>query len=292
MTPESRYLLDIAERNAAALVAVDPNITAVLLIGSVARGEADRYSDIDCAVYYREPVAASRFEALRDAALATGGGMHGRGDAESGFVLYAYADGVRCDFAHTTVANWHRDVAAVLERYEADSPYQKVLGGVLEGLPLYGEEVCRQLKEAARAYPDGLAKAMVEAHLRFWPPSVMRYMMAQRGDDLWLRESLLAALNAVIGMLLGVNRVYHWGEIKRQDAFLDRLAVAPPDLRARVRRVPCLPPGDAINEVAALLEETLGLVEAHLPDADVAAARARLGRTLEPWEVPGFDAVS
>ncbi|HVK05511.1 MAG TPA: hypothetical protein VM490_18700, partial [Armatimonadaceae bacterium] len=205
---------------------------------------------------------------------------------------YAYADGVRCDFAHTTVANWNRDVAAVLERYEADSPYQKVLGGVLEGLPLYGEEVCRQLKEAARAYPDGLAKAMVEAHLRFWPPSVMRYMMAQRGDDLWLRESLLAALNAVIGMLLGVNRVYHWGEIKRQDAFLDRLAVAPPDLRARVRRVPCLPSGDAINEVAALLEETLGLVEAHLPDADVAAARARLGRTLEPWEVPGFDADS
>jgi hypothetical protein len=284
MTPESRYLLDIAERNAARLAA-DPNVVAILLMGSVARGESDRFSDIDCAVYYRETITEEAFDAIIRRTKDTGGGIHG-GDWENGIAVYEYVDGVRCDFAHTTLAQWEKDVAPVLEQYEVDSPYQKVLSGVLEGVPLYGEEIIATLKQKAAAYPDELAKAMIEKHLRFYPSAIMEHMQAGRGDLLWLYETLADSQKNLLGILMGLNRQYHWGEYKRVDRLASELLITPPDLAARLRRVFTTPPVDAVHEMTSLAEETLTLVEQHRPDIDVTTGRNRLRFPLTSWTMP------
>jgi hypothetical protein len=283
MTPESTYLLKIARRNAET-IARDPNVAAILVMGSVARGEADRVSDIDSAVYYREPPTEADFTRIRDAAIATGGGLHG-GSHETGFAVYTYTDGgVRCDFAHSSLGQWEQDVAAVLERFEADSPMQKVLGGVLEGVPLYGDDVIATLKAKA-AYPDGLRTTMVEKHLGFWPTDLMRRMIADRGDLLWLNEVLVEAQKNVLGMLMGLNRVYHWGEYKRLNALASGLSIAPEQFADRLRVAQQAAPEDAITQIGALADGTLALVEKHLPNVDVATARNRLHRPLPPWEI-------
>jgi hypothetical protein len=283
MTFESAYLLKIAQRNAAT-IARDPNVAAVLVMGSVARGDADRFSDIDTAVYYHEPPTEADFTRIRDVAVATGGGLHG-GSHERGFAVYAYADGgVRCDFAHASLGQWERDVAAVLERFEADSPMQKVLGGVLEGTPLYGDAVIMDLKAKA-AYPEGLRTAMVEKHLGFWPTELMRRMIADRGDLLWLNEVLVEAQKNVLGMLMGLNRLYHWGEYKRLDALASGLPIAPERFADRLRAAQRAAPEAAIDAIGEIADETLTLVERHLPAVEVATARNRLHRPLAPWEV-------
>jgi len=51
---------------------------------------------------------------------------------------------------------------------------------VLEGAPLYGDDVIATLKAKA-AYPDGLRQAMVEKHLGLWPTELIRRMIADRG---------------------------------------------------------------------------------------------------------------
>ena len=43
----------IAKRNAAAYLAI-PKVRAIGVAGSVARGQADAYSDIDMSIYYEE----------------------------------------------------------------------------------------------------------------------------------------------------------------------------------------------------------------------------------------------
>jgi predicted nucleotidyltransferase len=283
MTPESRYLRTIAERNAARL-ASDPNVLAILLMGSVARGESDRISDIDCAVYYQEIPDEDAYNEILRRATESGGGVHG-GDRENGIAVYEYVDGVRCDFAHSTLALWEKDVSPVLEHFEADSPYQKVLGGVLEGIPLYGDEVIATLKEKA-AYPDGLARAMIEKHLLFFPTAIMEKMQAERGDLLWLHESLVESQKNVLGVLMGLNRHYHWGEYKRVDRLAAELAIAPAGLAARLRRIFTTSPVDAVREMGFLADETLTLVETHFPDIDLTAARKRLHFPLPPWQMP------
>jgi hypothetical protein len=283
MTPESEYLLKIARRNAE-MIAHDPNVAAILLMGSVARGEADRYSDIDTAVYYHEAPTEEQFDHIRDDAVAAGGALIG-GSPETGFAVYQYdAGGVRCDFAHASLGQWEQDVAAVLERFEADSPLQKVLGGVVEGIPLFGDAIIARLKVKA-AYPDGLRKAMVERHLTFWPTELMRRMMADRGDRLWLTEALVEAQKNILGILMGLNRIYHWGEYKRLDALISRLPIAPQRFAARLRQAQQSEPEAAIDAIGALAAETLSLAARHLPSIDVTVARKRLDRPLTPWEV-------
>jgi hypothetical protein len=283
MTPESAYLLKIAQRNAAT-IAHDPNVAAILVMGSVARGDADRFSDIDSAIYYHEPPTEADFVRIRDAAGGTGGGLHG-GSHETGFAVYTYTDGgVRCDFAHSSLSQWERDVAAVLERFEADSPMQKVLGGVLEGLPLYGDAVIATLKAKA-AYPDELRIAMVEKHLGFWPTELMRRMIADRGDLLWLSEVLVDAQKNVLGILMGLNRLYHWGEYKRLHALASGLSIAPERFADRLRAAQRAAPEAAIDVIGDLADETLTLVEERLPAVDVATARNRLHRPLAPWQM-------
>jgi hypothetical protein len=282
MTPESEYLLKIARRNAEA-IAGDPNVAAILLMGSVARGESDRYSDIDTAIYYYDAPTEEQFNQIHDAAVAAGGGLIG-GAPEKGFAVYQFvAGGVRCDFAHASLAQWDRDVAAVLERFEADSPMQKVLGGVVEGIPLFGETLIADLKAKA-AYPDGLVKAMVERHLGFWPTALVRRMIADRGDLLWLTETLVEAQKNILGILMGLNRIYHWGEYKRLDTLASSLAIAPERFAQRLRQVQRAAPEGAIDGIDALADETLTLVERHLPAVDITTARKRLHRPLEPWD--------
>jgi hypothetical protein len=283
MTHESRHLRSIAERNAARL-ARDPNVLAVLLMGSVARGESDRISDIDCAVYYREIPDEDAYNEILRRATESGGGIHG-GDRENGIAVYEFVDGVRCDFAHATLALWEKDVSPVLERFEADAPYQKVLGGVVEGIPLYGGAVIATLKEKA-VYPDGLAKAMIEKHLAFYPLSIMEKMQAGRGDLLWLYESLVESQKNVLGVLMGLNRKYHWGEYKRVHRLAAELTIAPANLAARLRRVFTALPVDAAHEMGLLADETLALVATHFPDIDLTAARKRLHFPLTSWQMP------
>jgi predicted nucleotidyltransferase len=51
MKEASEQRLALARRNAAAYLAI-PKVKAIGIAGSVARGEADEYSDIDMSIYY------------------------------------------------------------------------------------------------------------------------------------------------------------------------------------------------------------------------------------------------
>ena len=72
----------LAKRNAAHF-AQNTAVNGILLVGSVARGTADSYSDIDCSIYYETPPDQAAFTAICERALASGGGVYG-GTAEAG----------------------------------------------------------------------------------------------------------------------------------------------------------------------------------------------------------------
>jgi predicted nucleotidyltransferase len=54
MNQDSQWRLALAERIAAAYIE-NPKAAVVMIAGSVGRGVADRYSDIEIDVYYTEP---------------------------------------------------------------------------------------------------------------------------------------------------------------------------------------------------------------------------------------------
>jgi predicted nucleotidyltransferase len=279
MTEASRRRLELAQ-NMAAFHAKDPRLQAMLVAGSVARGEADDISDIDMCLYYSELPTEAEIRALREQ---VGGGdyLFIFGDVTEGGLVVSYnIEGIKHDFVYVTVERWERDMAEVLEQHRADTPLQKALSGVLDAIPLYGEARIAPWKVKAAQYPVALAEAMVTQHLKFTPLWVVRDMAAARGDLLWLYQLLAEAESNILGVLMGLNRRYHWGEYKRMDALIEILTIAPENLAARLKRILRTEPGEAVRELDALIEETFALVETYLPQADTTAAKQRYRRLL------------
>src|SRR5690348_15704004 len=136
-TEASAYLLRLARRVAAPYIGW-PQTRAVLVMGSAAEGVSDFFSDLDMAIYYDALPIEEQLTAAREA---HGGAVKwGMGEREQGALLESYVvSGVECQFAHTTVTAWERDMDRVLVELDVTSPLQKALEGILQGIPLHGE---------------------------------------------------------------------------------------------------------------------------------------------------------
>ena len=78
---------------------------------------------------------------------------------------------------------------------------------------------------------------MVRKHLRFYPRWFLEEMVLKRGDLLWLYEILTQQQTKILGILLGLNRLYYSGSFKRLDRLIARMEIAPLDLSTRLKRI-------------------------------------------------------
>jgi predicted nucleotidyltransferase len=116
-------------------------LKAALLVGSAGRGDADFYSDLDLLLYVDELPPDGTLTQIRTAVAGTN--RIRRGEPTEDFCSEEFdLDGVRTEVSFLTVARVEQRLNQLLDRLEEfDSPQQKILSGMLEGLPLYGEEL-------------------------------------------------------------------------------------------------------------------------------------------------------
>src|SRR3954447_3502270 len=154
VTDESRYLQALARRIAAAyLTATSPE--AILLTGSAATGESDRYSDLDLIVYYHQLPSPVQLEAAHTT-LQPSASRIIASDETGSRIEELTLRGLTCQVAHISIASWERDMAAVLEEHEPGTVVEKAIGGLLEGVPLHGADVIAAWRERAADYPEEL----------------------------------------------------------------------------------------------------------------------------------------
>lgn len=279
MTEANRKRQEIAQRMAS-LLATHPQVRAIALAGSAAQGVADDISDIDTIVYYEQTPTREELEAFRKEAGGSDWIFFYGDPAEDGCAISFACEGIKCDFAISTIAKWEENMDEVLVQHNADSPMQKALSGILTAVPLFGGDLIAAWKARAADYPEALAEAMVQRHLKFYPPWVAERMTYTRGDLLFLYEIFTEAGKNILSILMGLNRRYHWGEFKRTESLLAELPIAPPNLTERLRRVLRDEPAVAIREMNTLIEEMFALVEKHLPQLDISEKVARYRRPL------------
>jgi len=163
------------------------------------------------------------------------------------------------------------------------SPNQKLLSGLLEGLPLHGDEVIARWRSRAAVYPDELRTACIVHHWSFFPLWYYGDAMALRDSELWRLDMLLEAAFNLLGVLAALNRVYYARfELKRLRALVAKLALAPPDLADRLEQLFVLPSVEAGTELGRLVVETRDLVARELPDLELPLRRPP-GTRVQPW---------
>lgn len=272
MDTMTETLRGIARRLAEACAAL-PTVQAAALTGSAATGTADESSDIDLIVLHTALPERAVLNEIRARVSGSERLYSSSAQDTARFKEGYFVDGIRCDLSHLTLAALEGDLALVLNAHSTDADAQSRVGGIQHCLPLLNDSLLREFQNKAAHYPAALRRKMVEAHLHFPPFWVLTEMGAERGDLLFLYQTLVDAEKAILGVLCGLNGVYLPGDFKRVSLLADQLPLAPENLAARLNAILQLAPADAAEEVGTLIRETFALVELKMPEASTAWPR-------------------
>jgi hypothetical protein len=88
-------------------------------------------------------------------------------------------------------------------------------------------------------------------------------------------------------VLAGLNRLYYSPfQFKRLRRFTARMAIAPVDLADRCDALLRAETSAAVAQVEGLVQETVFLVQAHMPQVDTSTVQQRLGWRQRAWMPP------
>ena len=268
-------------------------VAAVLLGGSAARGHADRYSDIELFVIWREPPT----EADRAMAIAAAGGDlvtlypvedNGVGplwqDAwKIGRRATSRSLASRSTGATFLVETVERVLGDVVDLCDPDPTKQVAVGGILHSIPLHGAQLIADWQERAARYPDGLRVAVVKAHAQIeflWRLDAY----VARDNPVAGHQLLSAAHEDLLHVLLGLNRVVLLGLQVPHGRSLGSSDRAARSASSEFARHIHSRPGRSKAMLTALVEETHDLVEEQLPEIDVERLREILRYDRPLWE--------
>lgn len=292
MTPESTYLLDMATTIAHPYTQL-PTIQSAMVTGSVAKGIADRYSDIDMTMYYADELPSEdELHTIREGL----GGSERRwviGDHAQGSFAEAYElNGIEVQIGHTTIAMWEERIADVLERLDVESSLQKAMEGTLACKALYGEAYIEGWKQQLTVYPPALTATMLKKYLQFFPLWGLDHHFATRDATIWFYQAMTEAAHNIVGVLAGLNQLYFTTfQFKRMRRFLGQMEIKPQDSSSaepveaadRLEQLFTLPRQEAALALESLVTDTIALVEQHHPTFDTTVAKRRIGWRHEAW---------
>lgn len=280
----SQYLLALAKEKIQAYTN-HPKAKAAMVTGSTATGQADFYSDVEMLIYYEQ---LPSIEELQLARQQNNGSEPIRvlGNYDEGFWgEFYFIDGIEFQIGNVTIEFWERDMATVLQKLDVISPAQKALLGMIDCIPVYGEELIQEWKRQIANYPSALAKAMVEQHLDFFPIWTLPERLATRGTTLFQHQIRLEAGQNLLGVLAGLNRLYYSTfQFKRMKQFIEQMNLAPENLYARLESIYHQEPLAAASQLKELVAETVELVELHMPEIDTSKIRKSLKRQPRTWK--------
>ena len=284
MNQASKYLLELAKQKIQPYIA-NPQTRAAKNTGTAARGEADFYSDVEMFIYYEQLPSKEELQFARQQNQGSQPILTIDDYSNGWFGEIYYIDGVEFQIGCLTIAFWERDMATILQQLDT-SPLQKAVSGMLDCIPVYGEELISQWKKQVADYPDTLAQAMVEKYLNFVPIWALQEELAARDTTLFQHQIRLEIAQNILGVLAGLNRLYYTTfQFKRMRTFIEKMNIAPQNLYERLESIYNQEPLSAANQLKELVVETVDLVELHMPDIDISKIRNALERREHSWEL-------
>ncbi len=252
---------------------------AVMIGGSVSRGYADRWSDVEIVVFWNElPSEPVRAAIAANATLRNWRAFEGT-TSVGGIEESADREGIRTDLIHMETRSVERLVHDVVDRADAALDKQAVVATIRDGVAVHGEPQVETWRDTTDPYPQALRLAMVKDHLVFGPHAWL-VMLAERRDLLPLHVLLCRIETAILGILLGVNGMYAPSVTPKWTRHLiDRLALAPHDFASRFDRILTGEAEAAVQDAGRLIDETLTLVEHHVPELDTMRVRSRIAES-------------
>jgi len=265
-----------------------PEVRMICLGGSPAKGISDAYSDLDIIVYWNElDEDWIVTEPLKEAI-----GL-GRTDltsmAPGSFIESYHIDGLKIDFGHGTMKMWKQWTSSLFKELNADPGLIGMVGGFLDSIPFYGEELCSEWKNRLRSYPNDLAMEVIKRNIGFYVTGYLVHQCLERGDYLAYQDGMCSMLKRLVSITAALNRRYYSAtEPRWLDYEIGRMEVKPEKLTCENIRWMLDNPGEESETMLyGLLDEVLTLIQEQFPELEdkIASRRKRMSNlTVRPCE--------
>jgi predicted nucleotidyltransferase len=255
-------------------------IQAMAVGGSVARGFADVYSDLEILLFWDKlPNDEARHAII--SALQADFLYPYNGPAQEDNLLIK---GFQVDLWHATVTAEDAVIASVLNNFTTDLGAGNFMDTIQSCIPLTGGSIIARWKKLAAEYPTELAVRNIQIHLENF--DLKQLDLALQRDNPTLFYHTLSNVQASSFMvLLALNRTYY-PTLKWIYPTLNSFAIAPTELIPRLRRMFQIPPAQALVEMRSILMEILDLIVQYHPQIDVALARFQVQHVRTAIQVP------
>jgi predicted nucleotidyltransferase len=185
--------------------AANPKVAVVVLAGSVGRGTADHFSDIEIDVFWNMAPTDDERHTLIAAVEGHIYNVYPFEDDEWSETFFV--EGIKVDTSQFLVETMDRYLAGAIDRADTTVEPQLLIAAIQHGLPLHGHALVERWRDRAAAYPDALVHATVARYLDF-RPRFYTEMFAARDDLLLLYRALVEIEHRIMAVLIGLNRLY------------------------------------------------------------------------------------
>lgn len=192
-------------RQVAAQYARNPKLGALVVAGSVGRGWADEWSDIELDLFWSEPPTDADRRAVIEA-------VHGElvyyfpleGDEWSDAYM---VDGLKFEISSFLASTLDQYITDVVEQYDIGIEKHLRMAALQNSIPLHGDDLIREWRERIALYPDALAEKIIREYVDFGGWDSVDFSFA-RGDLLMAYDLLSKVQKEVLFVLLALNRTY------------------------------------------------------------------------------------
>jgi len=288
MNQHSLWRISLARTIAPAFTA-NPKVAACFVFGSAALGISDQYSDLELAFIWSQLPSAEELQATAQSVGVQGWEIEPYGEAKHAWLEQFYLHGMKVEAGHWARETIDTIVMDVVERYDVSQnglvfEKQATAFHLQHAVILEGEDRINHWQAQLSPYPEELAVAMVQKHLKFRPFDGQD-ILTERLEMPMLYENNCAIVRWLLNLLFGLNRVYHPG-FKWTRYFVDKMSIKPPEFFVRLERVFQSDAAIGTPELRQLVEETFDLVAQHLPQVDIKQQRETFNQVYPKWKLP------
>lgn len=280
MNTHVQWRLEFAQTLSATLQQI-PGIDMIAVLGSVARGYSDQYSDLELMLLWQEAPSLEQQAAL--VRLVQADYRHPAFDP--GYHSAFRIQGIPVDFWHTTRAQEEAFIHAVLDDLSLDLVANNRVETLQSCMPLVGAEHVAAWKARINAYPRDLALRFIQTYL---PHFHLRHLTfaARRENPTAYYHTLSDVQCSLFLVLLALNAAY-FPTFKWMYPAMRHMVYIPPQVGARLHAMFGEPPIQTVDHLRTVLAETLDLVEAVYPHIDTVQARYGLDQEACAYRHPG-----
>lgn len=239
-----------------------PELMAMAVGGSVSRGQADAFSDLELLCFWDIFPDIETRHALVEAIGADLIFPIDDDQNEDNLIL----KDIQIDVMHNTVDYYDNMISDAWEFHLADYQTLGFLDTITYAYPLFGEDILSVWKEKTNEYPRELAINVIFDNLvKLHNGNIELYI--QRDNPTEFYAQMVAIQRKLFNILSAINKSYAGG-YKWMYPELESMEIAPVNIAVRFKQMFVENKFEAVEDLYALVFETLFLVKHNFPEIE------------------------